>query len=149
MHVSSFILKAAVFLVPLIAWSPVRAGVTGTWRTSDGDALVDIYACDEGAVCGRIVWMREPLADGRPRTDDKNPSPALRERPVQGLEILRGFREERPGVWSGGRVYDPKSGNEYRGRLVLEGEGTLRLRGYVGIPLFGRSDTWTRAEAPR
>jgi uncharacterized protein (DUF2147 family) len=136
--------KTMVFLAilcPAAAW----AGVTGTWRTADGDAKIEMYACGD-ALCGRIAWMENPEENGRPRADVNNPSPALRERPILGLEILHGFHEDSPGVWSGGKVYDPKTGNEYRGKIRLQEDGTLRLRGYVGAPLFGRSETWTREE---
>jgi uncharacterized protein (DUF2147 family) len=54
----------------------------------------------------------------------------------------------------GGRVYDPESGKDYKGKLHLVDEKTLDLRGYVLIPLFGRTETWTRvldvpAETPQ
>jgi uncharacterized protein (DUF2147 family) len=136
-------LKAAG-LVALLS-PPSWAGIMGTWRTADGDARVEVYRCGDVA-CGRIAWMRAPLKDGKPRVDEKNPKPELRGLPVQGLVILHGFREEKPRVWTGGRLYDPKSGNDYRGRLTLLDENHLRLRGYVGVSLFGRSETWTREE---
>jgi len=116
----------------------------GIWRTADGDALIEIAACD-AALCGRIVWMRDP-----PHDDDRNnPDPALRARPLCGLEILSGFVADGDDAWSGGRVYDAKSGNTYRGTLRLEPDDALSLRGYVGIPLFGRSERWTRDAAPQ
>jgi uncharacterized protein (DUF2147 family) len=48
------------------------------------------------------------------------------------------------GQWTGGRVYDPNSGNTYRGTITLIDADTLKLRGYVGITLFGRTEIWKR-----
>jgi uncharacterized protein (DUF2147 family) len=70
----------------------------------------------------------------------------LREQPVLGLRIISDFNYDGEGVWSGGTVYDPESGNDYRGKMTLADDRTLELRGYVLIPLFGRSETWTRWE---
>ena len=49
-------------------------------------------------------------------------------------------------TWTDGRVYDPESGKTYQGRITLEQEDTLKLRGFVGAPVFGRTSTWTRVE---
>jgi uncharacterized protein (DUF2147 family) len=59
---------------------------------------------------------------------------------------MREVRYRGGSEWNVGKLYDPKSGKEYKGRAKLEGENKLVLRGYVLIPLFGRSETWTRAE---
>ncbi len=48
------------------------------------------------------------------------------------------------GAWDGGRIYNPEDGETYRSTMTLDGNGTLRVRGYVGAPIFGRSQTWTR-----
>ena len=48
--------------------------------------------------------------------------------------------------WAGGMIYDPNSGNTYKGTMRLVDRNTLKLRGYIGISLFGRSDTWTRVD---
>ena len=135
-------LRLAVAALALLAAPAQAQSALGVWLTDDGDALVEIGSCG-AALCGRIVWMRDP-----PALDDRhNPDPALRARPLCGLEILAGFAADGEGRWSGGRVYDPKTGSTYRGTITLDADGALTLRGYVGIPLFGRSARWTRDAA--
>ena len=53
------------------------------------------------------------------------------------------FKESEPGKLEGGRIYDPTSGKTYKGSVTVSGD-LLKLRGYVGISAFGRSETWTR-----
>jgi uncharacterized protein (DUF2147 family) len=118
--------------------------VLGQWLTAGGESKVEIYRSDSVTFAGRIVWLRDPLKDGRPVTDDQNPEDSLKQRPVLGLEILRGFTYRGDNLWAGGKIYDPKSGNDYSARMTLAGDSTLDLRGYVVIPLFGRTEQWVR-----
>ena len=69
------------------------------------------------------------------------------ERALCGLEIGRGFTLRTPVEARDGTLYDPKSGKIYHGQLKLNGN-KLELRGYVGIPLFGETQIWTRPNAP-
>ena len=97
-------------------------------------------------LCGRVVWLRSPFDDdGCDLRDRHNPEPALRARQVMGLEILRGL-DAAAGRHLGERAAStiPASGNTYTCHLALDGDDRLRLRGYVGIPLLGRTTTWTR-----
>ncbi len=117
--------------------------ILGTWLTADGKAHIEILRKGE-TFTGRIVWLKEPEKNGRPAVDDKNPDEALRTRLILGLELMYGFVYDGDDEWVGGRVYDPEGGDEYRGKLYLEDHETMELRGYVMIPLFGRSETWKR-----
>ena len=118
----------------------------GQWYAEGGGAVVEITPCGD-ALCGRVVWLHSPLdEDGCELRDKNNPDPALRNRRLVGLQILDGLvaSDRMPVSWTGGTIYDPVSGNTYRCRLELDGHDRLRLRGYVGIPLVGRTTTWTR-----
>ena len=121
-----------------------REGILGTWLTAGGESKVEIYRCDSVTYCGKIIWLRDTLKEGKPVTDDKNPEDSLKTRPVLGLQILRGFTYAGDRLWSGGKIYDPKSGNDYSAKMTLVDEQNLDLRGYVVIPLFGRTEKWTR-----
>jgi uncharacterized protein (DUF2147 family) len=55
-----------------------------------------------------------------------------------------GFRPDGPHRWSGGAIYDPASGKTYSAEMTLRPNGTLGVRGYVLLSLFGRSEVWTR-----
>jgi uncharacterized protein (DUF2147 family) len=138
----------ALVLGTLVAATPsAAASPIGTWLAEGGAATVEIAPCaGSDALCGRVTWLRSPLdEDGCVLRDAKNGDPTLRGRPVVGLEVLRDLAPgEAPDTWDGGTIYDPGSGNTYRCSAALDGADRLRLRGYVGIPILGRSTTWIR-----
>lgn len=152
---------AALALFALPAAAQPADAVVGTWFTEAGDkggkARVEIERTEGetgGVYAGRIVWLEEPRFPdgehaGEAKRDLENPDPELRDRPVLGLRILDGFAYAGGGTWSGGTIYDPADGKTYKAKMHLDGDGdrTLDVRGYVGIPLFGRTTTWTRFEA--
>jgi hypothetical protein len=78
-----------------------------------------------------------------PDTDVRNPNPRLRDRPLCGLRLGEGFVERDPQYADGGHVYDPRNGRTYKAVMRADGN-LLELRGYVGLKLFGRSETWVR-----
>ena len=134
-------LAIACLALTCSAWAATPVGL---WYAEGGAAQVAIEACGE-TLCGRVVWLRSPLdEDGCELRDRNNPEPGLRNRPVVGLEVLRGLSPRSDGTWSDGRIYDPGSGNTYTCAARLESENRLRLRGYLGIPLIGRTTTWIR-----
>ena len=100
---------------------------------------------------GTIVWLKEPFYGekdpagpaGEIRKDSENPDPSLRSRNIVGLRIMEGFEYLGNDRWSNGTIYDPENGETYKCRITLTGEGTLKVRGYVGISLFGRTSEWT------
>jgi uncharacterized protein (DUF2147 family) len=138
---------AAAALVVLCALPAAGATPVGLWHAEGGAARVAIEPCGD-ALCGRVAWLRSPLDDdGCALRDRRNPDPALRSRKVEGLEILRGLTRRPDGTWGNGRIYDPATGYTYACQLRLEREDRLELRGYLGIPLLGRTATWTRVGA--
>lgn len=146
------LLTAMAVVISFLAVREVYAGADprGLWNTEDDSAQVQLESCGD-ELCGRIVWLEDPTDDeGDPLTDAENPEPELRDRPIEGLEIVWGLQPDGDGgTWEDGKVYDPESGKTYNAKVTLEGENTLKLRGYVGAPLFGRTSTWTRADGPR
>ena len=144
-NAAAIVVGLASFALPAHASSPAVTPI-GVWYAEGGAAKVGIERCDEAKLCGRVLWLRSPLdEDGCALRDVHNPDPALRARQVEGLEVLRGLTQREDGTWADGSVYDPASGYTYRCQLALEGNDRLRLRGYVGVPLIGRTTTWTRA----
>jgi uncharacterized protein (DUF2147 family) len=117
-------------------------GVRGYWREPSGSIL-------RIAPCGRELCVDiAALSRGNhPVTDTHNPNPKLRNRPLCGLRIGDGFSEVDPRHARGGHLYDPKSGHTYSGQMTAEGI-FLKLRGYVGLPIFGRTETWVRTARP-
>jgi uncharacterized protein (DUF2147 family) len=119
--------------------------VFGQWLTENRRGVIEMVPCAD-KVCGKLVWMIEPLRHGAPAIDEYNPKPELRQRPLCGMTILGDFHETEPRHFEDGWIYSPDSGKTYHATMTLEENGTLRLRGYVGIPLFGESQHWTRAD---
>ena len=118
----------------------------GDWRTFDdrtGKERGMVHIDDTGGiVTGRVVSTLDPAEASHvcDKCDDDR-----RGQKLIGLEIIRGMRPDGEG-WSDGRVLDPETGGIYRGKMHLEDGGQkLVLRGYLGISLFGRSQTWIRA----
>ena len=127
-------------------WADDREIIEGTWLTADADGWVEL-AIDGSELTGRIAGSPDdPQNLNPPRLDIENPDPALRGRRLLGMIILSGFQYESDGRWTGGRVYDPNNGKTYRGTIELLDRNTLSLRGFIGISLFGRSESWTRVE---
>jgi uncharacterized protein (DUF2147 family) len=137
---------AAFALAALVSTAALAqpATIAGVWWAPDRDAKIEIVIDQAGTANGRLV----AVASDAPVADTKNANPALRDRPVLGLTIIRDFRQQNDGSWSGGTVYDPETGGTYRGTLSLDGSDRLRMRGYVGIPLLGRTEILTRVGGP-
>lgn len=141
-----WIVALALALVPGAAQAQQGASAAGRWLTEDGAGVIEIYPCGE-ELCGRIVWLAESLdSDGKPLTDKQNPNDALKTRPICGLDMLGGFKPAGANEWNDGWIYSPENGKTYSAQMTLESATVLKLRGYVGIPLFGETQTWTRAD---
>lgn len=128
-----------VFLMSSLAAAYGDSGVLGNWMNPTG-SIIQIYRCDNN-VCARLIAIRR---DAPSRVDSNNPNAALRKRSLCGLQIGTNFHLSSPGRAEGGRLYDPQSGKTYSGSMTRDGD-KLKLRGYVGISLFGRTEIWTQA----
>ena len=123
--------------------------VFGFWLIENQRSIIEIVPCGDSA-CGKIVWLKEPLGDdGQPKTDNLNSDDDLRGRALCGMEMINKFRSADPGAWSGGSIYSPREGKTYSASMKLRDDGTLQLRGYVLLPLFGKSQVWTREAGDR
>lgn len=112
--------------------------IEGEWLKDDKTARIKLKVTRKGQLMGVISYVKDPK-----RTHDtNNPDASKRNRKLLGLVILRGFTKSGD-KWSGGTVYDSKSGKTYKGKIWLE-NGNLMMRGYVGVSLIGRTATWTR-----
>lgn len=145
------LLACLLLLVAAPAFADGPDGVLGQWITADGDARVEIVKHGD-VYDGSIVWLKEPVygpddkegTPGQPKVDVHNPDKSQQSRPIIGLPLVQGFKYAGDNVWSDGTIYDPKSGKLYSCKMTLMMDGSLRVRGYVGISLFGRTEIWTR-----
>lgn len=117
--------------------------ILGYWLSEEGTAVIEVYK-NEKKIEGKLVWLKV-LHEGKvkEKLDDKNPDESLRSRSLLGLVNLKDFTFD-DDEWEGGTIYDPKSGKTYSAKMALDGKDLLKIRGYVGISLFGRTTEWTR-----
>ncbi|MDD2705986.1 MAG: DUF2147 domain-containing protein [Acidocella sp.] len=146
---TAFVLTFGLWLGGISASCAQAAGdATGWWLDQSSRAGILIAPCG-GQLCGRIEWLLHPLNDaGQPKADIHNNDPSLRARRLCGLPMLGNFSTDGVGAWSGGWIYDPEKGKTYKSVMHIADDGTLHVRGYIGIPMFGRSEVWTRPPAP-
>jgi len=119
--------------------------IEGLWYNDIKSAKIQISKGTDGKFNGKIVWLKEPLKDGKPKIDEENKDQKLRSRPIIGMAILSGFVPDGDNKYTDGKIYDPKNGKTYSCNITHKGK-TLSIRGYVGISLLGRTTTWERAE---
>ena len=117
----------------------------GIWTNEEKEARFEIYKCGD-KLCGKIVWLKEPNRDGRPKTDSNNPNKKLQNQPLMGLVFIKGFEYDGDNKWENGTIYDPKSGKTYSCYLKMESKDQMEVKGYIGISLIGRSQNWTRVQ---
>jgi uncharacterized protein (DUF2147 family) len=129
----------------LSVFAQKKDDVLGKWVNPSGEGQIEIYKKGD-KYFGKLAWIKEPNDEkGKPKTDVKNPNADLRSKPLLGLEILKDFVFE-DGKWTDGTIYDPKTGKTYSCNLNIKNDGQLNIRGYVGISLIGRSESWKRAK---
>ena len=130
------------------------ASIEGYWksieeRTGEQLSIVEIRKGNDGRYHGKIVY-RYPNSHSITLTNcTKCPAPNTN-KPILGLEILSGFREDpnKPDSYIDGRVLEPTSGRIYKGKAVVSGEGKrLRMRGYMGVSALGRTVVWLRTDS--
>lgn len=155
-----------VLLFSPLSWAD--ASIAGYWLKETEDphksAVIQIYA-DGNAFNGRIAKLRYPsfvkgekshtgevVPDslvGKVKADVLNSNEALRTRPIQGMELIQGFKPEGNNAWGGATIYNPEDGKTYTCKANLSKDGqTLKVRGYVGVPMLGRTQIWKRVASP-
>jgi uncharacterized protein (DUF2147 family) len=145
------ILAGLALAVPVAAQSERarRDDIRGLWidhrEPEKRKVAVWIEDCD-GMLCGQIYWLKKPLSSGRPKRDQHNPDARLRDRPLCGLRILSGFKRTGDNTWSAGQIYNPNDGRSFSSTMTLESDGGLRISGYIGLSLFGKSVEWVRPQ---
>ncbi|MBW6513828.1 MAG: DUF2147 domain-containing protein [Candidatus Syntrophosphaera sp.] len=138
------ILIALAMLLPLALLAQAHS-IEGYWHNAEKTSKIQIYKTANNTYSGKIVWLKEPNNEkGKPKVDDKNPDPKLQSRELLGLVIIQGLVSKGGNKFANGTIYDPKSGNTYSSKGEVTGPNTLKLRGYIGVSLVGRTETWTR-----
>ncbi len=131
--------------LPTITYANNPDAILGFWKTGEGNAVVQIYKQGD-KYFGKIATIKEPNdpTTGKPKLDIKNNNKQLQTRPLLGLVNLRDFKFIKQNSWKEGNIYDPKTGNDYSCKITMIDNNTIEVRGYMGISLIGRTDTWKR-----
>lgn len=121
--------------------------ILGHWLNEDQDGKVEIYK-ENGKYFGKLVWLKFPIDEetGKPKLDKHNPDDELKKRPSKGIVLMTDFEYDGDGEWDEGEIYDPKSGKTYSCYMKLESMEKLKVRGFIGVSLIGKTTYWTRTE---
>ena len=121
--------------------SPIGKWAQYSDKTGKLHSIIRVYR-HEGLLEGKII-KAYPLP-GEPNLCIKC-SGKLKNHPIKSLIIMHGFKQTDSNVWGDGKILDPLSGHVYKCKLTLLNHGnTMKVRGYFGIPLFGRTQVWQR-----
>lgn len=136
-------LLAAAALFMLTGGTAMAADPIGTWLTQGGNSRIRIADCG-GALCGTIVWLKEPndAETGKPKTDKNNSDASKRSRPLIGVQIVLGMKPAGTDKWTG-QVYNAEDGKTYSGSFALSGASKADLKGCVAF--ICKTKTWTRS----
>ena len=142
-----------LFVAGLLALSATlvmaQATPVGLWKSIDDETKAEkslIRITDNaGVLTGKVekILTDKPDAKCTECTDER------KDQPVQGMTILRNVKAsaDDKGVWDGGDILDPNNGKVYKVRLKpTDGGKKLEVRGYIGMPMLGRTQTWLRVE---
>lgn len=123
--------------------------IAGTWRSIDdktgfSKALIEIKKSDNGVYQGKIIKIL-PRPGYTPKTHCQDCPAPYKGAPILGLTVLDGMKQKNATEYEGGTILDPLSGKIYKSKIKVSNNGKrLRMRGYVGVEVFGRSQTWIR-----
>jgi len=148
-HLRIYLLLAVITITgnSMFAQEYKSDDVTGIWLNEDKDGHVKIYK-ENGKYYGKLIWLKNPIDEetGKPKLDKHNPDDELKKRPTKGIILLTDFNYEGDGVWEDGDIYDPKSGKTYSCYMKLETMDKMKVRGFIGFSLIGKTTYWTRVK---
>ncbi len=132
------LLAASAVALAAAAYAQTAEDALGVWENPENKSHTEFYKCG-ASVCGKIVRV----VDGQ-KTDDKNPDPAKRSRPIVGLVIMEGAKKTGPATWSGA-LYNRADGKTYSGTLTVKSKNAVELSGCVAA-IFCKTVTFTRVK---
>lgn len=138
----SMLMLALLFIVSIAS----AQSIFGKWKTIDDEtgkakSIVAIYE-QNGKAYAKILELLEPEKKGSLCTECDGGN---KNKPVEGLVIINGLEKDGD-EWNGGKILDPKTGKKYKCYITLEGMEKLKVRGYIGFSLIGRTQYWERVK---
>ncbi len=137
---------AALLGQNIVAQTYKADDILGIWYNGEKTSKLQIYK-EGNKFFAKIVWLKTPndSLTGKPRTDNLNPDLSLRKTLLMGLVVLKNFEFDGSNEWEGGTIYDPKNGKTYSCYIKFESfPNLLKIRGYIGVSLLGRTTYWTK-----
>ncbi|WKD86473.1 hypothetical protein KCTC32516_01848 [Polaribacter huanghezhanensis] len=118
--------------------------ILGKWKSVDeetnkDESIIEVYQ-ENGKFYGKIIQLLDPKTKNAVCENCKGKN---KNKPIKGLVIINGLKKDGD-EWSGGKVLDPKNGKEYKCYITLKDNNTMKLRGYIGFSVFGRTAYWYR-----
>ena len=134
------------FLFVLLSISLSAQSIFGKWNsknddTGEIDSVIEVYE-DQGKAYAKVVQVMDPK---RQDVICEFCEGSKKGQKILGMNILDGL-EKKGDEWSGGTILDPRNGSVYKCYILLEKPNKLKIRGYIGISLFGKTAYWERAE---
>ena len=142
-------LLLAVFIMTTVGLFGLDAdSVIGKWLTDGGKSVIEISK-DKDVYAGKMIWLKIPVYPeddknaGKEKMDINNPDEKLRNKKLNGITLLWGFKFKK-GKWVGGRIYDPENGKTYFCKIKMDKNNNLVIKGSLDKwGLVGRSTVWT------
>ena len=143
-------MKKNIFLAILFVFTSIiisnAQSIFGKWKTIDdktGNAksIVEIYNVD-GKAYAKVLQL---LEKGKENELCDNCKGVKKDKPIKGMQIINGLSKDND-EWDGGKILDPKTGKEYKCYITLEEPNKLKVRGYIGFSLLGRTQYWYRVK---
>lgn len=149
--IKPFLLSSSLLMASASVFA--TADIQGTWRSIDdktgfSKGIIEITKADDGSYSGKIIEVI-PRPGYTPKTTCDKCSGALKNKPILGMTVLSGMKQSSKNEreFTGGRILDPLTGKSYKSKMKLNNSGSrLNMRGYVGVEVVGRSQTWIRQD---
>nr|WP_322623846.1 DUF2147 domain-containing protein [uncultured Flavobacterium sp.] len=138
-----------IFTLVMVAFMGIlssSAQVTGKWKTFDDEtgeakSIVHVYE-EDGKLYGKVVEILNPAKKDKKCQNCKG---ADKDKPILGLVIIKGLKKDGES-YTDGDILDPNKGKLYSCTIKLDGKDKLNVRGYLGLSLLGRTQTWVRVK---
>lgn len=139
-------LTITLILALVISFTASSQTIFGKWKTIDDEtgnekSIVEVYKKD-GKAYARILQLLEKGKENKLCEECKG---AKKNKPIKGMEIINGLKKDGD-EWNGAKILDPKTGKEYKCYITLDGDNKLKVRGYIGFALIGRTQHWNRVQ---
>jgi len=141
--------ETAIFYLTLVFLTSTKLfaqSVLGEWNTINPDddkieSTINVYL-KNNLLYAKIIKISDPLKQDKLCTACKGRN---KNKPILGMIILFGLKKDGD-EWNGGKILDPKTGKIYKCYITLKNKNTLKLRGYIGFSLLGRTEYWQKAK---